>query len=108
TETRPLAAVRKEDLPAPVRLKGHGDVGSINHRVPGRSTGVVSTARRKGNQRQWGRPGMAVESRIPNAVRKDGGPSGCRRGSEVPQKPGNAGGGKDPCLWCVCEGGKDR
>src|SRR6266404_3578336 len=28
-----------------------------NHRVPGRSTGVVSTARRKGNQRQWGRPG---------------------------------------------------
>src|ERR1035437_6850900 len=27
-----------------------------NHRAPIRSTGVVSTARRKGNQRQWGRP----------------------------------------------------
>src|ERR1039457_4270468 len=25
-----------------------------NHRAPIRSTGVVSTARRKGNQRQWG------------------------------------------------------
>jgi len=22
-------------------------------------------------------------------------------------KPGNTGGGKDPCFWCVCEGGKD-
>src|ERR1035437_9359087 len=29
-----------------------------NHRAPIRSTGVVSTARRKGNQRQWGRPGV--------------------------------------------------
>src|ERR1039457_3329592 len=28
-----------------------------NHRAPIRSTGAVSTARRKGNQRQWGRPG---------------------------------------------------
>jgi len=28
--------------------------------------------------------------------RKDGGPSGRRRGSEVPMRPGNVGGGKDP------------
>jgi hypothetical protein len=79
-----------------------------NHRAPIRSTGVVSTARRKGNQRQWGRPGVAGESRTLNAARKSGGPSGRRRGSDVPRKPGNSGGGKDPCFWCVCEGGKDR
>ena len=50
---------------------------------------------------------MVGESRTPNAVGKGGGPSGRRRGSEVPRKPGNAGGGKGPCFWCVCEGGKD-
>src|ERR1039458_7997262 len=69
-----------------------------NHRAPIRSTGVVSTARRKGNQRQWGRPGVAGESRTPNAARKDGGPSGCRRGSDVPVKPGNSGGGKGSIM----------
>src|SRR5437667_3898835 len=79
-----------------------------NHRAPIRSTGVVSTARRKGKQRQWGRPGMVGESRTLNAARKNGGPSGRRRGANVPRKPGNAGGGKGPCFWCVCEGGKDR
>src|SRR5882672_7348752 len=31
-----------------------------NHRAPRRSTGVVSTACRKGNQRQWGRLGMVA------------------------------------------------
>ncbi len=39
-----------------------------------RSTGVVSTACQKGNQRQWGRPGMVAESRTANAARKGGGP----------------------------------
>src|ERR1022692_354306 len=51
-----------------------------NHRVPIRSTGVVSTARRKGNQRQWGRPGVAGESRTPNAARKSGGHLGVGEG----------------------------
>jgi hypothetical protein len=79
-----------------------------NHRVPRRSTGVVSTACRKGNQRQWGRLGMVAESRSANAAGKGGGSSGRRKGSDVPMKPGNSGGGKDPCFWCVCEEGKDR
>src|ERR1019366_10362290 len=87
---------------------GAGERQHDNHRAPNRSTGVVSTARQKGNQRQWGRLGMVAESRTANAVRKGGGPSGRRRGSDVPTKPGNSGGGKDPCFWCVCEGGKDR
>jgi hypothetical protein len=89
-----------------------------NHRAPVRSTGVVSTACRKGNQRQWGRPGVVAGSRTANVAGKGGGPLGRRRGPEVPMKPGNAGGGKgpvspplwgtQPCFWCVCEGGKDR
>jgi hypothetical protein len=63
-----------------------------------RTTGVVSTARQEGSLRQWGRPGMVAGSRPANVVGKDHGPSGRRRGSEVPEKPGNAGGGKDPCF----------
>ena len=38
---------------------------------------------------------MVAESRIANVAGKGGGPFGSRRGSEVPGKPGNAGGGKD-------------
>jgi len=33
-----------------------------------RSTGVVSTACKEGNLRQWGRPGMVGESRAPNGI----------------------------------------
>jgi len=79
-----------------------------NRRAPIRSTGVMGTARRKGNQRNWGRPGMVAESRIANAAGKGGGSFRIRRGSEVPLRPGNAGGGKDPCFWCACEGVKTR
>src|ERR1035438_6213842 len=39
-----------------------------NHRVPIRSTGVVSTARRKGNQRQWGWPGSRVPRTPPESA----------------------------------------
>jgi hypothetical protein len=39
---------------------------------------------------------MVAESRIANVAGKGGGPLGSRRGSEAPEKPGNAGGGKDP------------
>jgi len=46
---------------------------------------------------------MVAESRTANAARKGGGPSGRRKGPEVPMKPGNSGGGKGPCFWCVCE-----
>jgi hypothetical protein len=71
-----------------------------------RATGVVGTARQEGSLRQWGRPGMVAGSRPANGVGKDCGPSGRRRGSDVPVKPGNAGGGKDPRFWQVCEEGK--
>jgi hypothetical protein len=66
-----------------------------------RATGVVSTACKEGNLRQWGRPGMVGESRTSNVIESDDGPSGRRKGPEVPRKPGNAGGGKGPCFWCV-------
>ena len=73
-----------------------------------RATGVVSTACQEGRLRQWGRLGMVGESRALHVIGKDDGPSGRRRGSEVPLKPGNAGGGKGPHFWCAGEGGKGR
>ncbi len=51
---------------------------------------------------------MVTESRTVNAAGKGGGPFGSRRGSEVLMKPGNAGGRKGPCFWCVCEEEKTR
>ena len=104
TPTRPRIGEGRMDREEP----GAGARPHDNHRAPIRSTGVVNTARRKGNQRQWGRLGVVAESRLANVAGKGGGPLGSRRGSEVPMKPGNAGGGKDPCFWCVCEGGKTR
>ena len=44
---------------------------------------------------------MVRESRTANVAGKGGGPSGRRRGPDVPKKPGNAGGGKGPYFWCV-------
>ncbi len=73
-----------------------------------RATGVVSTARQEGSLRQWGRPGMVAGSRPGNVVGRDHGPSGRRRGSEVPEKPGNAGGGKGPHFGKDWEEGKAR
>jgi len=73
-----------------------------------RATGVVGTARQEGSLRQWGRPGMVAGSRPANVAGKDHGPFGRRRGSDVPKKPGNAGGGKDPWFWQVCEEGRTR
>jgi hypothetical protein len=39
-----------------------------NHRVPIRTTGVVSTACEEGSLRQWGRPGMVGESQTSNGI----------------------------------------
>jgi hypothetical protein len=39
-----------------------------NHRAPIWSTGVVSTARQKGSQGQWGRPGVVAGSRPANVI----------------------------------------
>ena len=39
---------------------------------------------------------MVAGSRPANVIGKDHGPSGRRRGSDVPVKPGNSGGGKGP------------
>ena len=104
TPTRRKIGEGSTDRESPGAGARHHD----NHRVPIRSAGVVSTACRKGNQRQWGRSGMVAESRTANAAGKGGGPLGSRRGSDVPRKPGNSGGGKDPRFWCVCEEGKER
>jgi hypothetical protein len=47
---------------------GAGARQSDNHRVPIRTTGVVSTACEEGNLRQWGRPGMVGESQTSNVI----------------------------------------
>ena len=51
---------------------------------------------------------MVVGVAAGNVICKDGGLSGRRRGSEVPSRPGNAGGGKDPHFGEDCEEGKER
>ena len=47
---------------------GAGARQSHNHQVPIRTAGVVSTACKEGNLRQWGRPGVAGESRTSNVI----------------------------------------
>jgi hypothetical protein len=49
---------------------GAGARQSDNHRVPIRTTGVVSTACEEGNLRQWGRPGMVGESQTSNVIER--------------------------------------
>jgi hypothetical protein len=51
---------------------------------------------------------MWAASRAANGIGKDGEASGRRRGSEVPLKPGNAGGGKGPDFWCAFEADEVR
>ena len=89
-------------------VPGAGARPHDNHRAPIRSAGVVGIARQKGSPASVGeaRDDRGVASR--ERRRQGGGSSGCRKGSEVPRKPGNAGGGKGPYFCCVCEGGKDR
>src|SRR5450631_1318625 len=53
---------------------GAGARQSDNHRVPIRTTGVVSTACEEGSLRQWGRPGMDGGVAIPERHLTDGGP----------------------------------
>jgi hypothetical protein len=47
---------------------GAGARQTDNHRVPIRTTGVVSTACEEGSLRQWGRLGMVGESQAPNVI----------------------------------------
>ena len=49
---------------------GAGARQNDNHRVPIRTTGVVSTACEEGNLRQWGRPGMVGGSRTSNVIER--------------------------------------
>ena len=69
------------------------------------STGVVGTARRKGDAGNGGDPCWArvAASTPPRAA--------VRRESDrviVPLRPGNAGGGKDPDFWCAFDEDEDR
>ena len=79
-----------------------------NQTAPIQSAGVVSTACLEGKFASVGeaRDGMGVAN--PNGIGKDAGPSGRRRGSEVPVSLGNARGGKGPHFWKAGEGGKER
>jgi len=70
------------------------------------STGVLSTACREGGLGNWGRLSMSG-GRASNIVRKGDDSSGRRKGSEVPKKPGNAGGGKGPYFGQAFEEEED-
>src|ERR1035437_6412834 len=56
TPTRPSTGEGRTDGEEP----GAGARPHDNHRAPRRSTGVGSTACQKGNQSQWGRPGVVA------------------------------------------------
>ena len=73
-----------------------------------RTTGVVSTACKEGNTASVGeaRDGRGIAS--PERSRKEDGPCGRRKGSEVPRKPCNAGGGKGPYFGRACTAGKEK
>ncbi len=51
-----------------------------NHQVPMRTAGVVSTACKEGNLRQWGRLGMVGESRTSNVIERMAGHLGVGEG----------------------------
>ena len=73
-----------------------------------RSTGVMSTACREGDLQRVGEARGRMEGRASERRRK--GRRLVRESERAigPMRPGNAGGGKGPCFWCVCEGGKER
>ena len=73
---------------------------------PLRSTGVVGTARRKGDAGNWGDP-PKHEGRALDAV-SDGDAGGSSDRVIVPAMPGNVGGGKGPDFWCACDEAEDR
>src|SRR5688572_12142134 len=91
----------------PTRLRngeGRAGWGSNRHRHPFRSAGVGGTARRNGDARNWGDP----RGRGQRPQRRKGvGSGGESEGVVVPLRPGNAGGGKGPCVWCAFDGGEE-
>ncbi len=63
TPTRQMSGEGRADWEEP----GAGARYAVTVRTS-RATGVVSTACKEGNLRQWGRPGMVGASRIPNVI----------------------------------------
>jgi hypothetical protein len=84
TPTRQMNGEGRVDRENP----GAGARQTDNHYVPIRTTGVVSTARQEGKHAAVGeaRDGRGIA--ILERHRKDGGPSGRRKGSEVPKEAG--------------------
>src|SRR5438309_6412392 len=95
SEARAGLESKDVDADPPMRRGRLYGQGSNQHVHLIQSTGVLSAACREGGLGNWGRPGTGG-GRASNIGRKGDGPSGSRRGSDVPKKPGNAGGGKDP------------
>ena len=80
-------------------------MGKQSMHAPVRSAGVVGTARRKGGS---GNRGISGENGVgdPDVV---AGRRFQRKSDRVvrPSRPGNAGGGKDPDLWCAFDDGEE-
>ena len=71
-----------------------------------RSTGVMGTARRDRWSGKRGRPVLDEGSGLNGAFRHRSMRESDR--GVVPLKPGNAGGGKVPDFWCVCDADEVR
>ena len=104
-----LEQASKVKMRMPTRLRnGEGRAGrEETNKHLSRSAGVVSTACREGGLSEWGRLGSGGgrNSKRRRKGRRSGGES---ERAIRPKRPGNAGGGKGPCFWCACEGGKAR
>ena len=85
-----------------------GSRNSTTNEHPFRSTGVMSTACREGDLQRVGEARGWLEGRVSERRQKGRRPVRESERAIRPMRPGNAGGGKGPCFWCVCEGGKER
>jgi hypothetical protein len=66
----------------------------------------MGRARKHRMRAQHGRPTPEWRSLLRNVWRRR--PVGASEGLIVPEKPGNAGGGKGPCFWDASEEGEKR
>jgi hypothetical protein len=79
--TQPISGEGRADREVQARERAKTD----NHRVPIRTTGVVSTACEEGNLRQWGRPGMVEESQSSNGIVRMADHLGVGEGQKYPR-----------------------
>src|SRR6516162_7582854 len=88
------------------RLTRMGDFRATS--TPVRCTGVVAAACTQGKRTQHGKPRRVIRDDQPDAREGQAGRAGVAERLVVPQKPGNAGGGKGPQFKTTQQAVRDR